>query len=151
MADSNLPDMEPIGTKRDFRTVTKSGNDLVKTILATKESPEHDQIIKEGLEAVIKEYISIIVEKTDLNVLVTEDAKYKFLQKLDIKSIFESKPATKSPTADKLIFVVDKIAEDQKSILKKLGSIDQIEKVGDLLESIYYYSWLVTSFFWNFH
>ena len=136
MAESSLPEMEQIGAKRDFRTVTKSGNDLVKTILATRESPEHDQIIKEGLEAVIKEYISIIVEKTDLNVLVTEDEKYKFLQKLDIRSIFDSKPASRSPTADKLNFVVDKIAEDQKSILKKLGAIDQIEKVSNWLPLI---------------
>ena len=75
MTEPALPEMEQIGAKRDFRTVTKSGNDLVKTILATKESPDHGQIIKEGLETVIKEYISIIVEKTDLNALILEDQK----------------------------------------------------------------------------
>ena len=133
MSEPNLPEMTPIGNKRDFRTITKNGNDLVKTIIATKESPDHGQIIKEGLESTIKEYISIIVEKTDLNELVSEGGKYQFLQKLDIRSIFEPKKSEKDAAGDKLQFVVDQIANDQKSILKKLGTIDQLEKVSTLV------------------
>ena len=77
-----LPDMDPI-QKRDFRLVTKNGNDLIKTITTTKEAEGHPDIIKEGLEATLREYISIIVEKSDLNELVTNDERYKFLGSLD--------------------------------------------------------------------
>ena len=134
MAEKALPEMEQIAgvAKRDFRTVTKTGNELIRTITTTAGAKDHDQIIKEGLEAAIREYISIVVEKSDLNTLVTENESYKFLGKLDIKSIFDPSPtSTTSSTIvnDKLSFQVEKIREDQKAILKKMSSIDQLEKV----------------------
>ena len=126
----NQPETE-INTKRDFRTVTKTGNDLVKTITANATADDHDQIIKEGLESAIIEYIAVIVEKSDLNNLITENEKYNFLAKLDIKSIFETRTPKKNIDAleEKTQFLVDKIWNDQKLIIKKLGAIDNIEKV----------------------
>ena len=115
--------------KRDFRTVTKTGNELVKTITANASSEDHGQIIKEGLESAIIEYIAIIVEKSDLGSLIADDEKYKFLQKVDVKSIFEPKTTEKSVLGEKTQFLVDKIWNDQKVIIKKLGAIDNIEKV----------------------
>lgn len=138
MTDSEPPQMELIPKpdekndppqKRDFRTVTRSGNELIKTITTTSGAADHGQIIKDGLEAAIFEYISIIVEKADLKDLVSTDDKYKFLGKLDIKSIFEPKIKSKSVVTDKLQHVVDKISADQKTMLKKLAAIDQLEQV----------------------
>ena len=130
MGDSDLPVMEPINQqpapKRDFRTVTRSGNELIKTITTTSGAVDHDQIIKEGLESAISEYVAIIVEKAEL---VTTEEKYKFLRKLDFKSIFETKPKSNSVVNDKLQHMVDKIWSDQKLILKKMTAIDQLEQV----------------------
>ena len=131
MSDKSPPEMETIA-KRDFRTVTKTGNELIKTIMTTAGAQDHGQIIKEGLEAAIREYISIVVEKADLNPLVSDNENYRFLGQLDIKSIFEPSEAsstTSTVVTDKLQFLVDKIRDDQKFIIKKLGAIDQIEKV----------------------
>ena len=131
MTDTEPAPLEPIPTQkpRDFKTVTRSGNELVKTITTTHGAADHGQIIKEGLESAILEYVSIIVEKADLTDLAINDEKYKFLMKLDIKSIFEPKQNTGSVVTDKLQHVVDKIATDQKAMLKKLAAIDQIEQV----------------------
>ena len=128
MAENALPEMETI-QKRDFRTVTKTGNDLVKTITTTSDVVDHDEIIKEGLEAAIVEYVSIIVEKADLNHLISTEEKYKFLGKLDIKSIFE-KPSERNPVAsNKLNHQIEKLISDQKVIMKKMGVLDTLEQV----------------------
>ena len=130
MAEPTLPEMETL-VKRDFRTVTKTGNDLIKTITTTTDSPDHAGIIKEGLEAAVREYISIIVEKSDLNPLVTDDDRYKFLGKLDVKSIFEEKVTKMDPVAEKSKHLLEASLKDQKLILKKLETIDRLDQVGN--------------------
>ena len=127
-----LPEMEQI-QKRDFRLVTRTGNDLIKTITTTKEAEGHPEIIKEGLEAAVREYISIIVEKSSLNELISNDERYSFLGSLDVKSIFDSKKGSneskKDPAAEKLIHLVEVTTKNQDKILKKLETIDRLDQV----------------------
>ena len=132
MAES-VPELEVIA-KRDFRTVTKTGNELIKTITTTAESPDHDMIIKEGLEAAIREYISIVVEKSNLSDLSLEDEKYKFLSSLDVKSIFEPNTVKQPPLMEKTQHLVEQMAKDQKQALKKLEVMDQLDKTVKKLE-----------------
>ena len=120
--------MEPL-VKRDFRTVTKTGNELIKTITTTIESPDHPEIIKEGLEAAIREYVSIVVEKAELNLKISEEDKYKFLGKLDVKSIFEESATGRDPVAEKSGHLLETCMKDQKVILQKLEVIGKVEKV----------------------
>ena len=115
--------------KRDFRLVTTSGNDLIKSITATRDSEDHPSIIKEGLESTIREYISIIVEKADLNDLVASDEKYQFLGKLDVKSMFEPKKTQKDPVAEKSRHLIEQSIQNQNSILKKLETLDRLDQV----------------------
>lgn len=126
----DLPDMTKTGV-RDFRLVTKNGNELIKTINNSRDAPSHPQIIKDGLEAVIREYISIIVEKASLNELVNTDKEYHFLGKLDVKALFENKPTTsgKDPVAEKTGHLIEKSIQNQDSILKKMETLDNLDKV----------------------
>ena len=132
----DMPPADPIPGvhKRDFKTVTKTGNELIKTIVTTKDAQGHAEIIKDGLEAAVREYISIIVEKADLNDLVNTDGDYKFLGSLDVKSIFEEKSGGRNPTTDKTNFLAEKTASNQEKILKKLETFDRLDQVGFLLD-----------------
>lgn len=116
--------------KKDFRLITKSGNELIKTIANTRESPDHSQIIKDGLEAVIREYVSVIVEKSDLTGLM-KDEKYKFLSLLDVKSIFCEPGARKNPVTDKIGFQLEKTMANQVAIMKKLEVFDRLDHVSN--------------------
>ena len=117
--------------KRDFRFITKNGNELIKTIVNTRESMDHPQIIKDGLEAVIRDYISVIVEKSDLNNLVQEDEKYKFLSLLDVKSIFGDPGTRKDPVSEKIGFQMEKTMANQNAIMKKLEVVDRLDHVSN--------------------
>ena len=118
--------------KRDFRLITKSGNELIKTITSTKDSLDHAQIIKDGLETVIREYVSVIVEKSDLTDLVQGNETYKFLTLLDVKSIFHEPGARKDPITDKIGFQLDKTMANQVTIMKKLEVVDRLDHVSNL-------------------
>ena len=124
-----LPPMEKL-KKRDFKTVTQNGNDLIKTINTTKDAADHPQIIKEGLEAVVREYISIIVEKANLNELINTEEKYKFLGLVDVKSIFETE-TKKNPVSEKIAHQMEKTVTNQASIMKKLEVIDRLDHVSN--------------------
>ena len=129
MADcSDMPEATKIVPK-DFRLVTKSGNELIKVINTTRDAEDHPNIIKEGLETVIREYISIIVEKTNLSDLIDSDEKYKFLTNVDVKSIFEPKKLAKNPTTEKSQFLIEQSIKNQDKILKKMETIDRLDQV----------------------
>ena len=127
----DLPEMTKTGV-RDFRLVTKNGNELIKTINNSRDAPSHPQIIKDGLEAVIREYISIIVEKASLNELVNTDENYHFLGKLDVKALFEDQKPSKTgkdPVAEKTGYLIEKSIQNQDTILKKMETLDNLDKV----------------------
>ena len=112
-----MPKLEIVNAKRDFKTVTKTGNELIKTIQATAEAEDHGQIIKDGLESAIREYISIILERSDTTNKVGQDGRYDFLIKLDIQSIFEEKVMAEAVASNKLQHLVEQLAKDQKNVL----------------------------------
>ena len=136
MADAkDMPNAEAI-QKRDFRLVTKTGNELIKTITTTKDTVGHPEIIKDGLEAAVREYISIIVEKSDLNDLVNTKDEYKFLGSLDVKSIFEEKVGRKNPTTEKTNHLAQLSVNNQEKILRKLEAIDRLDQVSLIINKI---------------
>ena len=128
----NPPNLESIGAKRDFKTVTKTGNELIKAIQATHESEDHGQIIKEGLQSAIREYISIILEKAELSDKVGDDKRYDFLQEMDFQSIFEDRQAVEAVVTQKLHHLVEQSVKDQKSVLKKLDVLDRLDQVSNI-------------------
>ena len=125
-----MPELEIVNAKRDFKTVTKTGNELIKTIQATAEAEDHGQIIKDGLESAIREYISIILERSDTTNKVGQDGRYDFLIKLDIQSIFEEKVMAEAVASNKLQHLVEQLAKDQKNVLKKIEVMDRLDQVG---------------------
>lgn len=125
---SERPELVKIA-QRDFRQVTKAGNELIKTITSTRDASDHTGIIKEGLEAAIREYVSIIVEKADLNELVDSNDDYKFLGQLDVKSIFEQKSTNKDPVVEKSSHLIEQSIKNQSIILKKMEMIERLDQV----------------------
>ena len=125
-----MPEMTKL-VPRDFRLVTKTGNELIKTITSTREASDHTGIIKEGLEAAIREYISIIVEKADLNELIDTKDDYKFLAELDVKSMLEKTVTgtTKDPVAEKSSHLIEQSIKNQSVIMKKMETIDRLDQV----------------------
>ena len=126
--ENEMPPAEPI-VKKDFRLVTKTGNELIKTIISTRDAVNHPQVIKEGLETALREYIAVVVEKSNLSDLIEEDVKYNFLSLVDVKSIFQSPETRKDPVTDKIGHQLEKTMANQVTIMKKLDVVDRLESV----------------------
>lgn len=87
MADKDPPNMEPVGKKRTFTTVTTTANDLIKKC---KNALDEDKlaIILEGLEEATREYLSIMLEKLELSEIIDHTPKAQALYELDISGLF---------------------------------------------------------------
>ena len=126
--EDGMPPAEPL-VKKDFRLVTKTGNDLIKTITSTRDAVNHPQVIRDGLEAALREYITVVVEKANLSELIDQDDKYNFLALLDVKSIFLQPETRKDPVTDKIGHQLEKTMANQVTIMKKLDVVDRLESV----------------------
>jgi len=92
MAENEPPNMDQIGKKRTFTTITTTANNLIKKVKGVVED-EKLPVLVEGLEAATKEYLSIMLEKLDVAEIMTHSPKAKFLYELDLAKLFA--PETK--------------------------------------------------------
>ena len=88
LSEPEVPEMKKL-EKRDFRTVTATGTALIKEVKATPDE-EKLAVLIDGLESATKEYISIMLEKAQLEQILTHSPEGSFLYKLDFKGLFES-------------------------------------------------------------
>lgn len=87
MSESEPPQMDNVGKKRTFTTITTTANNLIKKC---QKAAEEDKLatLVQGLEAATREYLSIMLEKLDLTEIITHSPKGKFLYELDLKKLF---------------------------------------------------------------
>ena len=87
MADSEPPQMDQVGAKRTFTTITTTANKLIKKC---KNAVDEDKfaVLVEGLEGATREYMSIMLEKLELSEIVSHTPKAQALFELDIAGLF---------------------------------------------------------------
>ena len=88
MDETEVPIMETVGVKRTMTTCTATANQLIKKCKAV---PDHEklEVILQGLEAATKEYMSIMLEKLDINDIVVHTPEAAALFDLDFKTLFD--------------------------------------------------------------
>lgn len=87
MADSEPPNMNVVGKKRTFTTITTTANNLIKKC---KNALDEDKlaILVEGLEEATREFLSIMLEKVELPEIIDHTPKAQALYELDISGLF---------------------------------------------------------------
>ena len=66
------------------------GNNFTKIVRETDDTSEKLELFLDGIHDSIKEFVSIAFEKADINNLITDDEKFKFLQFFDPAAIFKA-------------------------------------------------------------
>ena len=88
MVETDPPEMTKVKpTKKDFKTVTTTKNNLVKAIKAYDDDELVVEYIQNELPKAIDEYVSIVFEAAGLEEKMQENPNFAFLNKLDFKSM----------------------------------------------------------------
>ena len=103
MSESEPPNMDNVGKKRTFTTITTTANNLIKKC---QKAAEEDKlaILVQGLEAATREYLSIMLEKLDLTEIITHSPKGKFLYELDLAKLFSPEEKEVEEVTVRMIF-----------------------------------------------
>ena len=101
MNEKDPPNMEQVGKRRTFTTVTTTANDLIKKC---KNALDEDKlaVLLEGLEEATREYLSIMLEKLEVPEIINHTPKAKALYELDIAGLFNlEQPEIEQATVSK--------------------------------------------------
>ena len=88
---STVPAMKKI-QKRTFNTVTATGTALIKEVKAKPDEEKLPTLVP-GLQHATKEYVSIMLEKLELEQILTHSPEGSFLYRLDYKEFFDMNKA----------------------------------------------------------
>ena len=88
MDETEVPNMEALGVKRTMTTCTATANQLIKKCKAVPEQ-EKLGVVLQGLEAATREYMSIMLEKLEINDMLEHTPEAAALFKLDFKTLFD--------------------------------------------------------------
>ena len=87
MTDAEPPQMDLVGQKRTFTTITTTANKLIKKCKSVAEEDKLATLVT-GLEAATREYLSIMLEKLDLAEIIVHSPEGQFLYELDLPKLF---------------------------------------------------------------
>ena len=86
--DEPMSKMTSVAPKRSMTTVTNTANTLCKRVTKTADEDKF-AVILDGLQEATKEYVSIMLEKLELNEILSHTPAASFLYRLDWQTLFE--------------------------------------------------------------
>ena len=120
MADTEPPEMTNVEQpKRDFKTVTTTKTRLVKAIKACEDDEVVIEYIQNELPKALEEYVSVVMELAGLDTKIQEKQNYKFLGKLDFRSmVTEDRIIDSKVKETKILSLIDEVQRSNATVGK---------------------------------
>ena len=120
MVETDPPEMTKVKpTKKDFKTVTTTKNNLVKAIKAYDDDELVVEYIQNELPKAIDEYVSIVLEAAGLEEKMQENKNFAFLNKLDFKSmVTEDRIIDSKVKETKLLSLIEEVQRSNTHVGK---------------------------------
>ena len=105
------------------------GNNFTKTVKETDDNSEKLELFLEGIHDSIREFVSIAFEKADINDLITNNEKFKFLQFFDPAAIFKADKNSLKTTQVMSILTDIQSKMSSKPAQAPIKMLERMEKV----------------------